>query len=72
MLQRERAKRTVWRKTIPIVNDLANNEEVKEAARMFNQIDLVLKGEIVIVGRRQWLKIDEKRFRLAICESSER
>ena len=41
------------------VNDLANNEEVKEAARMFNQIDLVLEGEIVAVGRRQWLKINE-------------
>jgi hypothetical protein len=42
-------------------NDLANNEEVKEAARTFNQIDLVVAGKIVMVGTRQWLKIDESK-----------
>jgi hypothetical protein len=42
-------------------NDLSNNEEVKEAARTFNQIDLVVAGGIVMVGKRQWTKIDESK-----------
>jgi hypothetical protein len=42
-------------------NDLSNNEEVKEAARTFNQIDLVVVGGIEMLGKRQWLKIDESK-----------
>jgi len=42
-------------------NDLSNNEEVKEAARTFNQIDLVAAGWLIWIGKRQWLKIDESK-----------
>ncbi len=43
------------------VNDLSNNEEVKDASRTFNQIDLVVAGWLIWIGKRQWLKIDESK-----------